>query len=148
MRPRKPILVWARELEIAQDLAYVLRINRMFFSSACHTCQQFEDLLRRPGAPWEAVVLITNGNDGFTAIAARSKALAPCVPVLALSTTKKIPDPGLCVDRCIEASRDRSGAIEAIRMMSARKRGPRKRPVLAAAAPAPVRDEQRVRRSA
>lgn len=123
MRPKKPILIWSEDGEAARDLAYPLSLTWYRPLVAVATTELL-DALR--GQEIHLAVVFASGYDAGGIVAAMVKAAQPSCPVLVLSEKPFDVTVVPAMDQQRSTREPRQAIFEMIRIMSARKKGPKK----------------------
>jgi hypothetical protein len=120
MRPRKRILVWGKDELTAIDFAYPLGLPLWYKPLPCWMLDAV-DLALKEGVVM--AVVISDGKDGASTVCERIATKAPHIRILAIC------DSFVSYANTLKPGIGRGLIFDAIRTMSARKRGPRRKPV-------------------
>lgn len=124
MRPKKPVLIWASNPDEAGDLSFTMSLHMEWAPLPCSTTIEVDEILGL--GDLALAILITNGQDGAGGIAERIKRARAHCPVLAIARRNRGLIDTRFVDRAIEEAAGRAELLELARVLSQRKRGPRK----------------------
>lgn len=124
MRPKKIVLVWSENLASAEDLAYVLCVEGSYRAFAWDAMEDALALLTNK--PVDGLICFTRASDGAGTIAAVGRLKQPHIPTLALTWGEKPVGDDPIWNGTMVASSPKIAILERVKMLTARKRGPRK----------------------
>lgn len=124
MRPRKNILVWASHEATAKDLGYVLDLHGYRSFSTWGDADSVRQIMHQPLHEFRVAVIFTN-RDGGIAIPETVKSFDSCCAVVVIRTGRNLSE-FPCADLILPYPTSKVQILNALRLLSQRKRGPRK----------------------
>jgi hypothetical protein len=128
MRPRRKILLWSQREEDAKLIAFALNTSLHVTTERCKTASSLILALRADLEGTDLIILADSGDHDLTeAVAKQAHGTALRVPILVLARLKeKSPLDVEAASLILPYGTSNADLFERVKVMTARKRGPRK----------------------